>query len=80
MAQKRALYQEGKVANVQTALAAKNPEVRPIKEKGFVKQPHTSAGRVPADKAYRFYVEECMSKDYALPEGEDVELQLALHR
>lgn len=49
-----------------------------LEEKGFVKQPHTSAGRVPADKAYRFYVEECMSKDYALPEGEDVELQLAL--
>jgi len=39
MAQKRALYQEAKIENVRTALATKNPEVRPIKEKGFVKHP-----------------------------------------
>jgi heat-inducible transcriptional repressor len=27
-----------------------------IKE-GFLEQPHTSAGRVPTDKAYRFFVD-----------------------
>lgn len=26
-----------------------------LEDKGFVHQPHTSAGRVPTDKAYRFY-------------------------
>jgi heat-inducible transcriptional repressor len=28
-----------------------------LEEMGFLAQPHTSAGRVPTDKAYRFYVE-----------------------
>jgi heat-inducible transcriptional repressor len=26
---------------------------------GFVAQPHTSAGRIPTDSGYRFYVEQC---------------------
>src|SRR6058998_3377822 len=28
-----------------------------LEEMGYLAQPHTSAGRVPTDKAYRFYVE-----------------------
>ena len=28
-----------------------------LEEDGFVQQPHTSAGRVPTDRAYRFYVD-----------------------
>src|SRR6266436_7168983 len=28
-----------------------------LEDMGFLAQPHTSAGRVPTDKAYRFYVE-----------------------
>ena len=28
-----------------------------LEEMGYLSQPHTSAGRVPTDKAYRFYVE-----------------------
>jgi len=28
-----------------------------LEEMGYVSQPHTSAGRVPTDKAYRFYVD-----------------------
>ena len=27
-----------------------------LEEFGFIAQPHTSAGRVPTDKGYRFYV------------------------
>ena len=27
-----------------------------LEEQGFLSQPHTSAGRVPTDKGYRFYV------------------------
>ena len=29
-----------------------------LEEKGYVVQPHTSAGRVPTDKAYRLYVDQ----------------------
>lgn len=29
-----------------------------LEEKGFVEQPHTSAGRIPTDKGYRYYVDQ----------------------
>src|ERR671911_1930571 len=28
-----------------------------LEEQGFVRQPHTSAGRIPTDRGYRFYVD-----------------------
>src|SRR5450432_2826065 len=28
-----------------------------LEEKGYLHQPHTSAGRVPTDRGYRFYVD-----------------------
>jgi heat-inducible transcriptional repressor len=31
-----------------------------LEEEGFLEQPHTSAGRVPTDKGYRFYVDNLM--------------------
>ena len=33
-----------------------------LEEKGYLQQPHTSAGRVPTDKAYRLYVDRMMHK------------------
>ena len=32
-----------------------------LEEMGYLHQPHASAGRVPTDKAYRFYV-DCLLK------------------
>ena len=31
-----------------------------LESEGFLEQPHTSAGRVPTDKAYRYYVDRLM--------------------
>jgi heat-inducible transcriptional repressor len=31
-----------------------------LEEKGLVEQPHTSAGRIPTDKGYRFYVDNML--------------------
>src|SRR5499433_603644 len=31
-----------------------------LEEMGYLTHPHTSAGRVPTDKAYRFYVDHLM--------------------
>jgi len=31
-----------------------------LEEKGFITQPHTSAGRIPTDKGYRYYVDGLM--------------------
>jgi heat-inducible transcriptional repressor len=35
-------------------------EMADLEEQGFLEQPHTSAGRVPSDKGYRYYVDELM--------------------
>ncbi|KAB3539090.1 heat-inducible transcription repressor HrcA [Alkaliphilus pronyensis] len=37
-------------------------EMADLEELGFLMQPHTSAGRVPSDKAYRLYVDALMTK------------------
>jgi heat-inducible transcriptional repressor len=35
-------------------------EMAEMSERGFLRQPHTSAGRVPSDRGYRFYVNRLM--------------------
>ena len=37
-------------------------EMADLEEMGYLTHPHTSAGRVPSDKAYRLYVNELMDK------------------
>ncbi len=37
-------------------------EMADLEELGFIIQPHTSAGRIPSDKGYRFYVDTMMKK------------------
>jgi heat-inducible transcriptional repressor len=46
-------------------------EMAELERLGFIHQPHTSAGRVPTDKGYRFYVNNLaeMPAGQALPEG-----------
>lgn len=37
-------------------------EMSDLEEMGYIIQPHTSAGRIPSDKGYRFYV-DCIMED-----------------
>ena len=37
-------------------------EMSDLSEKGYLHQPHTSAGRIPSAKAYRLYVNALMEK------------------
>jgi heat-inducible transcriptional repressor len=37
-------------------------EMARLEEEGYITHPHTSAGRVPADKGYRYYVEALMQE------------------
>src|SRR5688572_20378409 len=41
-------------------------EMARLEDEGYISQPHTSAGRVPSDKGYRYYVESLMAEE-ALP-------------
>ena len=36
-------------------------EMAELSERGYLRQPHTSAGRVPSDQGYRFYVSRLMT-------------------
>lgn len=46
---------------VSTATVRK--EMMRLEEDGYISQPHTSAGRVPSDKGYRYYVETLMADE-----------------
>jgi len=57
-------------------------EMSDLEELGYLEQPHTSAGRVPSDKGYRFYVDELMDPtEMTEAELESLrELMIARHR
>lgn len=44
-------------------------EMADLEEMGYLQQPHTSAGRVPSPRGYRFYVNSIM-EDYVLSPGD----------
>lgn len=44
-------------------------EMAELERNGYIKQPHTSAGRIPTDKGYRYYVNN-LSEDSAKPEND----------
>lgn len=41
-------------------------EMSDLEEMGFIRQPHASAGRVPSDKGYRYYVDNLMEPEEKL--------------
>jgi heat-inducible transcriptional repressor len=42
-------------------------EMSDLEESGYIEQPYTSAGRIPSDKGYRFYVDCLMEKEELVP-------------
>ena len=49
-----------------------------LEEMGYILQPHTSAGRIPSDKGYRFYVDNLMKEKIAeVDEMKDVLIEKA---
>lgn len=47
-----------KYSDLQLSSATIRNEMSDLEEMGFIIQPHTSAGRIPSDKGYRFYVDQ----------------------
>ena len=51
-------------------------EMADLEEMGYIIQPHTSAGRIPSDKGYRFYVDQMMlEKDKEVSEMKELLLE-----
>lgn len=51
-----------KYSNLQLSSATIRNEMSDLEEMGYIIQPHTSAGRIPSDKGYRFYVDQIMQE------------------
>ena len=52
-------------------------EMADLEEQGFLTHPHTSAGRIPSEKAYRLYVNEMMKKrELSQEEKDDISQKL----
>ena len=51
-------------------------EMADLEEMGYIIQPHTSAGRIPSDKGYRFYVDTMMAdREHEVNEMKDMLLE-----
>ena len=51
-----------KYADLNLSSATIRNEMADLEEMGLIVQPHTSAGRIPTDKGYRFYVDSLMNE------------------
>ncbi len=54
-----------KIFNVSSATI--RSEMAELERQGYIKQPHTSAGRIPSDKGYRFYVNQAAEEESEAP-------------
>ncbi len=55
-------------------------EMSDLEEMGYIIQPHTSAGRIPSDKGYRFYVDQILQeKNDEVMEIQEVMVQKVDH-
>ena len=50
-----------KLADMNVSPATIRNEMSDLEDMGFICQPHASAGRVPTDAGYRFYVDSIMA-------------------
>lgn len=49
--------------NLDVSGATVRNDMQELEEEGLIDQPHTSAGRVPTEEGYKFYVEEMMEAE-----------------
>lgn len=63
-----------KLPDLSVSSATIRNEMSDLEEMGYIIQPHTSAGRVPTDKGYRFYVDELMKEKETALAAKETEL------
>ncbi len=65
-----------KSLDIKLSSATIRNEMSDLEEMGLIVQPHTSAGRIPSDKGYRFYVDQIvLEKDTEVAEFKDMMVQ-----
>ena len=66
------------LTDVRVSPATVRNDVTALEDAGFVARPHTSAGSVPTDRAYRYFVESVRS-DLQLPMGDQLLIAEVCH-
>lgn len=69
--------------NLGISPATVRAELASLDEEGYLDQPHTSAGRVPSDRGYRYYVDRLMLPETLAPQERDrirAEVRRASHQ
>lgn len=69
--------------NLGISPATVRAELASLDEEGYLDQPHTSAGRVPSDRGYRYYVDRLMLPETLTPEERErirAEVSRATHQ
>lgn len=65
-----------KYTDLKLSSATIRNEMSDLEEMGYIVQPHTSAGRIPSDKGYRFYVDQIMQeKEQEVTEVKELMIQ-----
>lgn len=65
-----------KYSDLKLSSATIRNEMSDLEELGYIIQPHTSAGRIPSDKGYRFYVDQIiMEKDNQVNQMQELMIQ-----
>jgi heat-inducible transcriptional repressor len=64
------------VAGLGVSSATVRNTLAELEELGYLQQPHTSAGRIPTGRGYRFYVDQLLANPRPLRSGAAVEAQL----
>ena len=65
-----------KYADLGLSSATIRNEMSDLEEMGYIIQPHTSAGRIPSDMGYRFYVDQLMKeKEQEVTEMKELMIQ-----
>lgn len=64
-----------KFSDLNLSSATIRNEMSDLEELGYIVQPHTSAGRIPSDKGYRFYVDQIMQEKEEVTEIKDLMLK-----
>lgn len=65
-----------KYSDLKLSSATIRNEMSDLEELGYIVQPHTSAGRIPSDKGYRFYVDQIIKeKDHQVNQMQELMIQ-----
>ncbi len=60
---------------VQVSSATIRSEMAGLEEEGYILRPHTSAGSIPSDKGYRYYVEHVTHREALAPQDKQLILE-----